>query len=370
MEQPSPVNNRIYFPNLDGFRTIAFLMVFFAHCYMLFDFGERTVVIKVINRIFGKANVGVNFFFVLSGFLISYLVLSEQKAFNKIDIRAFYIRRILRIWPVYFAVISIAFILSYIHKPFYSLHDASPLMIGSFLTNFSMAYSTISSLPITVLWSVAVEEQFYLVLPLLIFFFGRKIFYLFPLFILISVVFRLLHANNIFITEFHTVSVCSSLFAGCITAYLVLFHNFSRWFINFKKLHIIAVYLAFFIIHIFRENFFSARFDNIYMYLGYAVFFCFFIMEQNYSKHSFFKMSNSRLLSSVGKYTYGLYAYHMIFITLLMVFIPARVDPGGNYFIYFSIWAVALAASFIFARLSYQFMEKPFLMLKEKFSRT
>ena len=359
--------NYIYFPNLDGFRSIAFLMVFFAHCYILFDFGKATVVTTILLKFFGLANTGVNFFFVLSGFLISYLILSENERFGKINIKAFYTRRVLRIWPVYFAVVFISLVLSFINRPFYNLHDASFWMIGTFFTNFNLAGSGISSLPLTVLWSVAVEEQFYLLLPILILLFSKRVFLAFPLFIIASLIFRFIFRHNIMYIEFHTISVCSSLFVGCLCAYFVLFKGFSKLFVKIPQIAIIVVYAAFFTMHLFRDKLFSFRGTTVWLYLIYSLFFAFFILEQNYSDRSFFKMSRFRLLTSMGKYTYGLYAYHMIFITIFMIFIPRYINPAGNYLIYFSIWAGALLLSFIFAKLSYAYMERPFLKLKEKF---
>lgn len=360
----------VYFPNLDGFRSIAFLMVFFAHCYTLFNFGSGTGVTNVLQKLFGLGNVGVNFFFVLSGFLISYLILSENEQFGKKNIKAFYLRRILRIWPVYFAVVGIAVLLSFINKPFYDLHNASFWMIGTFFTNFNLAIRGLSSLPLTVLWSVAVEEQFYLLLPILILLFSKKVFFLFPVIIAGTLIFRFIFRHNVMYLEFHTLSVFSSLLVGCICAFLVLYYNAGKWFMNIPATVIILVYLTFAVMHIFRDNIFSPRVTAVWIYLIYALFFAFFILEQNYSKHSFFKMSQFRLLTSMGKYTYGLYAYHMIFISLLMVFIPKYIDPTANYFIYFSLWAAALLFSFIFAKLSYIYLEKPFLLLKEKMNNT
>lgn len=363
-----PINKSAYFPNLDGFRTISFLIVFLGHCLILFDFGERTFILKYLSKILGKPGMGVHFFFVLSGYLISYLLLNEYNRNGKININSFYMRRILRIWPVYFLVIIISVLLSLVNKPFYSLGDANFLLILTFLTNFNLAGTGISSLPITVLWSVAVEEQFYLILPLLIACFTKKVFYIFPLFIVAAITFGLINTRNIMLVEFNTLSVCGSLFLGCIAAYLDVFHNLSHIFTHLKKLLIIFVYILFLILHIYRDKIFDAEKSNILLYFIYSFFFAFFILEQNYCKNSFYKMRNFKALTNAGKYTYGLYAYHMIFISILMIFIPNYIDPKGNYIIYFLLWALALLGSYFFAKISYIYIEKPFLKLKEKFS--
>jgi peptidoglycan/LPS O-acetylase OafA/YrhL len=366
---PTSQRKTDYFPNLDGFRTVAFLIVFLGHCFILFDYGEKNQFYNVLGKLFGKPGAGVHFFFVLSGFLISYLLLKEIGRNNKIDIKAFYIRRVLRIWPVYYTVIIAALLLSFVPRLFYSLHDANFWMIGLFFTNYNLAHTGISSLPITVLWSVSVEEQFYLVLPLLISLFTKKVFYVFPLFIIAAIIFGVVHTHNIRLVEFSTISVCGSLFLGCISAYLVIYHRLADFFLHLKKGYIIAMYFLFFVLHIYREKIFSPDKSNIWLYLIYSFFFAFFILEQNYSVNSFFKMKNLKMLTSWGKYTYGLYAYHITVISLFMIFIPDYIDPGKNLFIYFTLWIISLLISLVIAKLSYQFIETPFLKMKDRFSR-
>ena len=116
-----------YFKNLDGLRFLAAFAVIIGHSQsLIFDKGVR-VFSPFANKL---ANFGVDFFFVLSGFLISYLLLREIDKTGKINIRYFYYRRFLRIWPVYFAygLIALAvgkfFIDWFNYAPSYS-HDYS-----------------------------------------------------------------------------------------------------------------------------------------------------------------------------------------------------------------------------------------------------
>ena len=96
--------SKIYFPGLNGIRFIAATMVIIAHIEGFknkmgyWNINDN----NVINQL---GNQGVKIFFVLSGFLITYLLLKEKARFKSIDVRKFYIRRILRIWPLYFLVL-------------------------------------------------------------------------------------------------------------------------------------------------------------------------------------------------------------------------------------------------------------------------
>ena len=106
MSQPIK-ENKIYFENLDFLRFIAFFTVFAGHT-ALGNFLINRIHVDVINKfiwVFSQGGTGVSFFFVLSGFLITYLLLIEKEKTGKINVRNFYVRRILRIWPLYYLVI-------------------------------------------------------------------------------------------------------------------------------------------------------------------------------------------------------------------------------------------------------------------------
>src|SRR5689334_17080134 len=105
------IRPRVYFENLDALRYLCFLSVFMFH-------SMHTTEVQVISnpiyqfikfRIFGNGNLAVNCFFVLSGFLITYLLLEERNFFGKISISKFWLRRVLRIWPLFFVCVFAGF---------------------------------------------------------------------------------------------------------------------------------------------------------------------------------------------------------------------------------------------------------------------
>jgi peptidoglycan/LPS O-acetylase OafA/YrhL len=123
---------------------------------------------------------GVQLFFILSGYLISALLLREEVRYGRIALRAFWIRRILRIWPLYYAIVLVGFFLlpgleGHLGTPGYrEMLRIHLIPFLGFLGNWSMAL--VGPLPdwLSVLWSVCVEEQFYLIVPLFIALVARR----------------------------------------------------------------------------------------------------------------------------------------------------------------------------------------------------
>lgn len=103
----------VYFPSLNGVRFIAASLVF-VHHFVAIDFVRKKVGYNMESGFFSPmGGTGVTLFFVLSGYLITYLLLTEYKVENKINIKDFYIRRLLRIWPLYFFTIAINLLYAY-----------------------------------------------------------------------------------------------------------------------------------------------------------------------------------------------------------------------------------------------------------------
>ena len=102
---------KVFFENLDFLRFVAFFLVFAQHS-MLRDtlLGVTTnKYLQAIIKLLGNGGIGVSFFFVLSGYLITYLLLNEQAAKGQFSLKDFYMRRTLRIWPLYFSVVLFGF---------------------------------------------------------------------------------------------------------------------------------------------------------------------------------------------------------------------------------------------------------------------
>jgi peptidoglycan/LPS O-acetylase OafA/YrhL len=171
----------LYLPELDGLRFIAFAFVFLFHGGVPWLELGRMIGTEPSRCFRENGWVGVQIFFILSGYLIVTLLLREEEMYGQVDLKAFWVRRILRIWPLYYLTVAIAFFLLPglrgdlgtpggravlgLHLPWFL----------AFLGNWSMALiSPVYFDAQSILWSVCVEEQFYLLVPLFVAFVGKS----------------------------------------------------------------------------------------------------------------------------------------------------------------------------------------------------
>ncbi len=160
-----PGNN---IPQLDGIRALAMLMVFGYHLqYMTSHLGltnPRIIYELQFYTFLSTGYLGVDIFFVLSGFLIADYLMKEIHQQKKIPLGNFYLRRFLRLAPLYYIVLTVLFFLNLF--PGRENIWANFLYVNNFLPDNEMFYPPS--------WSLAIEEQFYLILPLFIIFFHQS----------------------------------------------------------------------------------------------------------------------------------------------------------------------------------------------------
>ena len=163
----SSANSRFYLPELDGLRFFAFLAVFLSHVAAFSNGANeaKPAIIQIFNLV---GRFGVDLFFALSAYLLTVLMIREKDKFGSLDVRAFYMRRLLRIWPLYFTWLAALMLTRHFWSD-YSIGFFVPWLVfaGNFQASL-MAISTINSLVILPLWSLSVEEQFYLIWPLVV----------------------------------------------------------------------------------------------------------------------------------------------------------------------------------------------------------
>ena len=160
-------------PALDGIRGVAILLVLAGHTaqnYQPLDEPVRRWLLA-----FANPGAGVRLFFVLSGYLITQLLLEEQAATATISLRRFYGRRILRIFPAFYAYLLAAFLVNAVRPG--DLAPGAWIAAGTFTWNYAFLWT--SAPPVIYwdlghLWTLAVEQQFYLIWPLLLLWLGPR----------------------------------------------------------------------------------------------------------------------------------------------------------------------------------------------------
>ncbi len=177
------LKNSVYFENLNGLRFIAAFLVIIHHIEQFKSIMSlpnywSIPTIKILG------GMGVNLFFVLSGFLITYLLYVEQKLMTTIDLKKFYIRRMLRIWPLYFIIVFSALFLFPTIK-FLSISGLNINLVSDHLVQKLILYVFFMPNLVLVLygiipfasqtWSIGVEEQFYLIWPVINKYFKNKL---------------------------------------------------------------------------------------------------------------------------------------------------------------------------------------------------
>jgi peptidoglycan/LPS O-acetylase OafA/YrhL len=384
MQQQNPsAKAKIFFPNLDGLRFISFFVVFLYHGYLsIFSYlkDSQPKTFAVIEFFSKHGNLGVNFFFVLSGFLITYLLIKEKEFTGRIHIPNFYVRRILRIWPLYYCCIIIGFVGFAFLKEMSGqpvIENANPWYYTFFLANFDFM-RTWPARPdaelISVLWSVAVEEQFYLTWPLIL---GLvplvRYRFIFPVIIALSLMFRSFYTGNndheFAIRYFHTFSVIGDMALGGLFAYLVSYENkFKVFVINMGRPLIALLYVLTLVATLFKDVLFVPGVPVVFERIVIAFLFGMIILEQNYAKHSLFKMGNFKTVSKLGLYTYGLYCLHFLGLYVAVKVMDALHLDGTRTWVSVTMMLLALALSIIISLLSYHLFEKWFLKLKDRFA--
>jgi peptidoglycan/LPS O-acetylase OafA/YrhL len=250
---------------------------------------------------------------------------------------------------------------------------ARPLYYVFFLNNFDVIESGHpKSLILGILWSIAIEEQYYLSWPLILSFLPLRYFKHACIAILAgSLVFRFFHHDQPDVLYFNTFAVIGDMALGGLFAYLTSYPNkFLDYVTNMSRWKILGIYaIAAFLFLLRRKLFYGGLpYSAVPERLIIATFFGLIIVEQNFSKNSFFKFSHFKLMTKMGIYTYGLYCLHFIGIYAALAITQ---QAGGSPFSLASNLVMAVLALMItigLSLLSYHLFEKKFLTLKDKFA--
>ncbi len=363
-----------YFKNLDVLRLICFSFIFFRHAFFTNNPEIEQQFLKTLQEDFFNplAGAGLDLFSILSSFLITYLILIEYNRFNQFNLKNFYVRRILRIWPLYFLIVAIAYVA--IPLLSYLINTESPSLppIAWFLTFTSNYYAGYINEDfvffLLFLWFIAVEEQFYLVWGFLLKYFNNYFGIICILLLTIYFIITIFFSTATFPSFYDTINYIPNFIVGAYLAKISITKN--TLFANLKKLTSsfwIGLYLFTFTILFFYNSIFTNQLEH-FKHIVLSILFAFIIFENSFREKSIFAFGQNKILSYLGKISFGLYCWHGLVITLIKKAMEriGHVDTEIDVFVLYPIITLILTVGI--SILSFELFEKRFLKLKQYFS--
>lgn len=397
MTSPDKIGFR--FHSLNALRFFAFFLVYLKHIHSLIPKEGPLSIFRFLTD--GGA---VEFFFVLGGFLFTFLLIKEKEQNDKFSFLRFYVKRILRTWPLFYLIVGLTYLLVYtsIGKmgSINGLNFIDSLGLRQtgggywpswkhsvlFLENYKMWQHNLllseyddwmpQFSPLVVTWSLCIQEHFYLTWPLFIMFIPNR---LLPKAMLMAIIFSILLKLGIYI-YFHeritkSIQLSHDLFTyldlyalGGLLGYYSYFkydkiveinHRIPNWF-KVTFLFILLLFLktdAWF----YHFHFTTQILWNSVVGVFLVTFLMFFIPSD-----SIFKFSDRNIFSRVGQMSYSLYLIHLIIIHIVLQFFinhEIKISTMFNLGVFVSS---TLIISLIVSFFTYNLVEKPFLMLKRK----
>ena len=362
-------NKQKRIPELDGLRGIAVLMVVSFHYInnQLINSGSR--IGKVIYKLTAFGWVGVDLFFVLSGFLIGTILMNNRNAKNYFS--TFYIRRIVRIIPNYYLLIGLFVVIGLI--PFfasdYFLTGNNVIPVWAYLVmvhNIFIAHlRNFGTTSISATWSIGVEEQFYIIFPFLVYFLKQKwLPWLLGLAIIIAPIARMQYDHWI---PAYVLLPCrmDSIAFGALIAYVNHFHSLTGVVKRYRS----AIFL-FLALDIALCIFLSARYGDLGVFRNtlFAIIFSAMVVFALVYKNTIYgSILRFQKLVWIGTISYSLYLFHDLILGICW-----RIAGGGDENILETlrggvITIIALIISLGFSWLVYRKLESPFVHYGKRF---
>ncbi|MEO6882571.1 MAG: acyltransferase [Bacteroidia bacterium] len=357
-----------YFDRLNALRFCAFLMVFISHIFVLKSGTSASSWILFLTNHARCGFLGLDFFFVLSGFLITWIIFEENYFYQNFDWKNFFFRRTLRIWPLYFLIVLIGFSAS-----FYFSNSAHPLPSLIYFLSFTLNFYIVKHgadflFFLVFLWSIAVEEQFYIFWSLTLKFFSNHAVKICFLILVFSLFFRYYFSNNSAMLYFHSFSVMADFAIGSLFAISAFRKNKIFVFLkSISKNYFSAIYFLLILNIFFYDRFYSNMWMIVFEKLIFSTLFALIIFDQSFRKKTLQKNNFSNVINYLGKISFGLYCYHGIVITIFSK-LAAEYNFENSSIAFFILKSVLIfAVTVIVSAISYEYFEKFFLQLKNKF---
>lgn len=337
-------------PSLDGLRAIAVLVVIWGHGAATL---EQTPLVEGLRAVLPTGYFGVQVFFVLSGFLITMLLVREREKTGRISLGSFYKRRAYRILPALYVFLLVLLVLA-LTGVITGIGPRDFISSALFLRDY---WPTDGSWWVGHTWSLSVEEQFYILWPLLVIWLPRRIAVrVLAIGVLVSPLVRLatyvLPHGNIEITlAFHTRA--DALMIGCLLAFAIGTPRFERAVDVMLRRHLGWIAVAWLPISWIATTQLAGIWLYTVGYIGDALAVAvIMVWMMRRPSTPFGKILNTRVMIHIGLISYSLYLYQQLFMTRHNETWFGGLTIGG------------LLALFVVAEVSYQLVEKPFIKLR------
>jgi peptidoglycan/LPS O-acetylase OafA/YrhL len=385
--------NTLYWPELDGLRAVAFLLVFFSH----YPPNASTPLLLGICKYCSWGWVGVDLFFVLSGFLITFLLVKEKFSFGKISIWRFYVRRALRIWPLYFLMLSIISIypatLHHWNSQYRVFFQSVMAPFFLFAGNYAMIWKfgvfhefceswglnfTLYVGLLVPLWSLCIEEQFYVFWPGILSASRspRVIWAVISLLFIVSFSARLILVGaalkNNYSHSYYYMDTFFHLDALMVGAAVAVSEYFAPgWFARFSAgargwLVMAGISIVLLSIPMSVASIYEKHISIVPTMTVIAL--CFgglLLLTKNWNPLRL--LLSNPVLISIGKVSFAMYVFHLFIARYLDLLLPAfSTNPLANWLIRAFI---ILVATWIAAQISWHLMESRLLSLRARFTR-
>lgn len=331
-------------PSLDGFRAISIILVLIAHSRLSTGFPAR------YEDLARHGAVGVTVFFVISGFLITWLLLTEQKNKGYINLKRFYINRCFRILPVF--LLYTLFVFYWNHKENIDLKNTDLLHVLTFTVNFQEDRNWYTGH----FWTLSIEEQFYIFWPVILILFNKHLKTTLYLLIIYSCISRVIAYKFsviaiITLTPFFNYS--DAIFVGALGG-IIFFENpviCKKTIFNSYPAQLLAVFLI--CVFVYCSGYgklakVALPFGNLIISTSILFLLFSYIRPSN---SIVYKFLNSRFIVHIGILSYSIYIWQQFFVV-------------GKYG--WRIFPLSILVIYVVSLISYYLWEKSFLTMKKK----
>jgi peptidoglycan/LPS O-acetylase OafA/YrhL len=366
-----PKTKRLHFKDIDALRFLAFLPVFLFCVFYLSRTETEGFHYELTNALSIIKQNSLDFFFFLSAFLLTSHGLREYKYNDSFSLRSFYIRRLMRIMPLFLIGIVFAFFVHPWVLNTLKLNTIESPIYSNYLLLFPNYFSSLTQeqyVYISIIWSIYMFILFYVVWGIVLKYFSRHLKTIALATMIIGVAARITHHYLDFSFEFDPLSFGVPVGIGTLLA--VMIRNESPYLDRIKvlprKLLIPAYVVGCLVVvlgYLVTPNFI---FNNIVPFLTCS-FFSFVIIEQTFGKNSIVKLREYKIFTHLGKISYGLIFYQSIINVLIVIGLDSLEFDISSVSVKFAFVFISFILTWIIADLSYNFFEKPLLRLRREF---